>query len=44
MGVLGAKHIAFRTPDPVRLRAFLRRADGRRLEVTYDNPGVYWLE
>jgi hypothetical protein len=26
-------------------RAFLvRDPDGRRIEVTYDNRGIYWLE
>ena len=122
MGVLGVNHIAFRTPDPARLRAFyaellgaeplegsheplragsallvffgseqntlsedpdeiafdvdaagfdetlerarllgavvgdpvghtpwskgfyVRDPDGRRLEITYDNRGIYWLE
>ena len=51
--------MAFRTPDPARLRRFyaellhaeevdgaflVRDPDGRRVELTFDDLGVYWRE
>jgi catechol 2,3-dioxygenase-like lactoylglutathione lyase family enzyme len=59
LAVLGVNHIAFRTPDPARLRQFyaellhaeevdgaflVRDPDGRRVELTFDDLGVYWRE
>jgi catechol 2,3-dioxygenase-like lactoylglutathione lyase family enzyme len=44
-----ARAMGFVTRDPVAptpwSRAFLvRDPDGRRIEITYDNRGIYWLE
>jgi catechol 2,3-dioxygenase-like lactoylglutathione lyase family enzyme len=37
MGILGVNHIAFRTPDPARLKAFYRELlDAEELEGSHD--------
>jgi hypothetical protein len=38
MGVLGVDHVAFRTPDAVRLRSFrVCDPDGRPVEIVHDD-------
>jgi catechol 2,3-dioxygenase-like lactoylglutathione lyase family enzyme len=52
LAVFGVNHIAFRTPDPTRLRRFYaelldaEEVDGAhdRIELTYEDLGIYWRE